>query len=97
MACATVAMRYNIAAGLVCRVGSCVEAPRDGAMGCAAGWWYVGDWNEARAKDTTGDAEIVYRTARAMRLRWNWWEMGSDMMFLVVKSLRGTYWQLLGV
>ena len=48
-------------------------------------------------KDATGDAEIVYRTARAMRLRWNTWEKCSDRMFLVVKSLRGTYRQLLGV
>jgi hypothetical protein len=30
-------------------------------------------------------------------LRWSRWETGSDMMFLVVKSVRGTYRQLLGV
>jgi hypothetical protein len=42
-------------------------------------------------------AENVYRMARAMRLRRNGWKMGRERMFLVVKSLRGTYRQLLGV
>lgn len=73
------------------------EAPRDGATGCAVGRSYVGEWNRARAENATEYAEMVYRTARAMQLRWIWLKTGSDTMFLVVKSLRGTYRQPLGV
>jgi hypothetical protein len=58
-------------------------------MGCAARLMVCWRMEERCAqKYAKGDAKIVYRATRVMRLRFSMWVMGNGRMFLVVKSLR---------